>query len=280
MTTKLATTAMEDEMLRKFLPAGDEPGAAGLDGYRVMAGDPLAEEHALVSVYLEQARDREMFNWGEHRKIQEIAIGRYILALSRIAQAGTLHALTLRLATLDQRMERYRAANPGGWGGSEPEFEAIWPPRLMLFGVMQTLMRRKLPLGASTLGVIFDWFLAAGEIHSYFYPLTGLKIAVEEWCQRGRADQAIRDRLRRLQPHLTSQLDQDAQRCGGYIANLLGTAPPCPIRSGEAWSNAALEWFGALIPARQAAWTELLTHCANPLATVRPLHGGQKPSVC
>ena len=146
------------------------------DGYKVVKGDPLREQH--------EGLDRLLRQYGPYIggsfytiKTDGLRGAKDILSADRETQSKTVDALIARLEPLENRFNdlyrRARAKNDynvhmmKGW-------DAIRSPQSVLIELLRALLKRDLPLSADTMLRLLNWLSGSGAFNSHWYPIIGV----------------------------------------------------------------------------------------------------------
>ena len=130
------------------------------------AGDRLAAEHELLSKVVSEFATRD---WQfETIDLQATEAGRQILSKDALALTRTIAALVEQTSYWDKLGAKSRVLAQTemeriNWH-HHPEWEHIWPRRMVCFGILRQLMRRKLPFGREHLIQFADWIADADWI--------------------------------------------------------------------------------------------------------------------
>jgi hypothetical protein len=145
---------------------------------------------ALIEAFLKEHPTPE--SWSGVPDPRKSTKGIEILAMDREQQAVIVGALIPRLAEFDKKADAFRAKLPEGmrrWNvHREPGWFTIWFPRMALHHLLETLMARKLPLGAARVTAMANWCASAQSFALSLYPIVKLASAAEDLAGSGPLD--------------------------------------------------------------------------------------------
>ena len=246
--------------LRKMLSGLAAPaGSVDASG---LASAAAKEIDTLIDLYLREEPVSEDA-WMGHRDPRTNSAGQKVLALDKDQQAEAVGALIVRLVRLDRQVEELRARQTERWrASSAPGWYKVWNARSALNNLLNALLTRKLPLGASRVAAMADWCALGRDLSTHWYPYSKLAAAAEQLAEEGDMDVAVTKSLTEVVKRFRSlSAHAELQKYGDKIDKALGQAPSIPIRAGDIWSDAALADIAAMKTGKQAAWSELLGLC-------------------
>lgn len=136
--------------------------------------------------------------------------------------------------------------------------------RATLLIALRELLKKKLPFTINHVTCFADWIAPCEKISGVHYPFDVIVKAIEDVHAIQPIEGEARVALNQMLLSMNRGYDQkDLRKFAGRIAKILEVAPAIPLKSGEAWSDAALEDLSTLDVPGIASWTELLTHCQS-----------------
>jgi hypothetical protein len=247
---------------------------ANLSGFTIPLDDPLAEEHAAVAAWVEDAigslSERE-WDWRDvelkaHPSGKRLLEGnpeqsrRYLLAA--VAQARHWH----------ERFEQIReqAASDGTRHHPHtiPGFTLTRGKKRHASAVVSALMRRALPLREEDLLTIVEWSTKGGHYAPIFGPFGPIVRAVERYAEAHSVDAELREALTRFASELRSSSVKENRRLATPMEELCGVdgGESIPLAPGEAWSDAAIAGLAQRGPESRLKWAALLRHALGATA--------------
>jgi hypothetical protein len=229
--------------------------------------EPDSEAGALLGAFMKEHATPPTGShaWSPPPPGQSVS-GKEILESGRELQAEIIAELMPILDKSDDEVRAFRASAPTGGGVlARPGWANLWWPRSAANGLLEALLARKLPLKASTVTALLRYCVNAQWLSKYHYPVNKIVDAAENLAETGAPDPAVTDALSALLKRIAAERGQskDLRKPRERIEKLLGCAPEIPSRAGEVWADAALKNIAAMPPAKQTAWTEVLTLCQS-----------------
>jgi hypothetical protein len=208
------------------------------EAFQIAPDDPLAEEHAAVSSWVEEAfGSLSKFNPYQDVDLKSFPSGQRLLGakpdparryvLAAVEQVRHWDRLADRIrAQAKSEIERINAHFLPGWGPVEGR-------RRQAAGVIVALMRRALPLEKPDLIAILSWCQGAERLTSQFAPIGHITRALERHASTTPVDPELREAMRRFASLLRASRDKDIQRLGTTVEQL------CVDESCESSTDAA-----------------------------------------
>ncbi len=233
----------------------------GIDEFPADQVGELAQEHDLISRFLEENREGDYLNL----KLKSTESGRTIHALEPDLAVRLVRALVARLPHSDQRVERYRQeVSQVNAADSSEDWQLLWTTKKLLDAAIEAVMRRKLPFSAADLEPLGEHLGAvpSARLGLWSHPVRPFVNAVEQLD--GDLSPELRDALHRLNQSVIRQShDRDWEKLGRRVEALLGQTPEHRVQPGEAWSDRALADLSAMAPTLRSAWIEIVNHAQS-----------------
>lgn len=251
------------------------PGAAAVrevlppDGFPLEPDAPDSGEQRLISRFLEEGLGSSPY---ARVLLATTAAGRDIAALGPAAAARLLGALLARTLRLEEEAEGLRArAMRRSYPEQDPRWTLVWGTRQRLAGVIEALLKRKLPLEADVVEALLAWPLEERDPwHLGWYPIPGILVAVEALAAREELPETLTRKLERLRGVLARyETARDIRKLSERTRDILGEVVEFPIDAGEVWADRALADLRALSGGERAAWSRLIAH-ARAATAARP----------
>lgn len=220
---------------------------------------PLAAEHQHIERYLAEAIGQSDRYYLEV-PLKDTESGVEISNLSPDKLCSIVMAAYERLEHSEAAYRKLQK-NRKGYSTAEP----IYRIRSALFYLQRSVLRRKLPFTREQIRVLLSWFDAALSRHFSYYsfPASGIVKALKDFAERGGDFESFAKTSERIIKKTSDHPGRDVQKFGDRILSILGLAPEIPIRTGEAWADAAIEQIGNASDKDKATWSALLSHCAG-----------------
>lgn len=230
------------------------------DGFSLKPDDPLADEHRVLTEYLEELVVDDTRCFYDDLKLTDTAVGTRIAQASPESNQRIVSALAHRLRTIEPKLKHYR------YGGIDTG-SVVWRARQALQTLLRTLLRRKLPLASDDLVALLDWMLKSKEPPNvYWLPCSGVVNALEHFAAQQPFEPELQQRLEKFEAALSASPDRDARKLGTRLQAISGGGQQLSLVAGEAWSDAAINQLAGLPQDAHSAWVELLGHCQSASA--------------
>ena len=219
----------------------------------------LAEQHELIDGYLKQAREQAKRYYIEV-PLKDTAAGAAILKLSPEALCGVVMAAQERLVKTDSGFRR-RKDGSGYVNTSTPAFRT----RLALFFLQKAILRRKLMFTEPQILTLLTWFdESLGQQFNYYnFPCLGIIKALDNYVDAGGETDRLIKPAESIIQKTADHPARDFRKFAERILAIFGMAPDLPIREGEAWGDAAIEYIAKAPEQEKANWAALLAHCVT-----------------
>jgi hypothetical protein len=215
---------------------------------------------AYVDQFMQKVGDGSIYG----KKMGDFPAGRMILGLDREGQAEAVEGLLDRLLKWDQEIAQFRSTlAENETCGNKPGWNRLWNRGCVLRDALETLLRRKLPLGEARLIRLLRWPLGSKDhISSYMHCLAGLTNAAEYHAESNAISPSLCKVLGALARTLSRETwDKPCRKAADRLRALLPGRPQIQLEPGEAWSDAALADLGRMKGKTRQAWDALLLHC-------------------
>ena len=204
--------------------AGEKQFRIQINPFQWEANDPLAAEHEIVSQFISETL-ASGWKYGDF-DFHSVDGGRKITEADTETSVRFVSVLTMRVVYFDGLRDKIKSL---GKTASErmnchnmPEWQAIWPTRVLSSDVLKRVMRRKLPLSPMQLAQLADWIASADTwLCDRFYPLKSFVKAVENYGVVGPADEALRTSLSRVSDVLRKHHAKELPRLAFEIDRIL-----------------------------------------------------------
>lgn len=216
-------------------------------------------EHALIERYLQEANEKTDRYYVEI-PLKDTEAGAEIAKLSPESLCKLVMAAHERLAYSEKAYRKLQKNR--GYRTNEPVYRA----RSGLYYLQRSILRRKLPFSEAQLQMLLDWFDAAlvpQHFTFYSFPAAGIVKALKDFGERGESFEALLPAAERIIGKTAKHPGRDVQKFSDRMLDILGMAPDLPIRPGEAWADAAIEYVGKANKKSKANWGALLAHCVK-----------------
>ncbi|QDT48492.1 hypothetical protein Pan258_25340 [Symmachiella dynata] len=134
--------------------------------------------------------------------------------------------------------------------------------------VFSAVMRRKLPLEGSDIDLLLNLFAAYDDRpYKAGYFRVGIVSALEHFTKSGVFTDVQTAQVKKIAAAWSkNNMATDWRRSGARLEKLISSDSAIPLKTGEAWSDLALEHLSVLDKSRLAIWADLLNHCQTATA--------------
>ena len=186
--------------------------------------DPLAGEHAAVLRWVDEALDKlSERRWYEDVELKERPAGKAMLDAKPEAAKRYVVAAVAQLRHLDAEMQRVKdqAKNEFQriYGNNLPGWDAVWGRRRQTQAVVDTLIRRSLPLEEADIIALIESCVASE--YAFLAPVGGITRALQRYAADGAMTPALREAVRRFAGKLRDSHHKDEKRHATAVEQLL-----------------------------------------------------------
>ncbi len=225
-----------------------------LERFEIAPDDPLADEHAAVSAWVEEA----FGSLGEHNPFVDVELKKFPSG-RRLLDGKPEQSRRYLLAAVEQvrHWERQAKRICFVWGRVDGR-------RRHAAGVVAALMRRALPLEKPDLMAVLRWCQETQTLTPYFIPIVPITKALERHASTTPADPELRRAIGDFASRLRASVEKDVRRLGTPVERLCvdeGTEapadarpaaavrpPPTPAPAGSAGVLVHLKRFYGMLP--------------------------------
>jgi hypothetical protein len=204
------------------------------ESFAIDPGDPLAEEHAAVAAWVEDAAG----SLGSQRYYLDVDLKslpsgkrlldgtpeqsrRFVLAAVAQARHWDLRAEQLRDAAADDA-ERSAVHRLPGWA-------VVWGRRRQAVAVLSALLRRSLRFQRDDLIAILGWCNGGGELSPHLGPIGPIARALERYASANAVDAELGEAVKRFALGLRASHDKDAKRLATNLEQVCAAGAPEPV---------------------------------------------------
>ncbi|MDJ0940722.1 MAG: DUF4132 domain-containing protein [Woeseiaceae bacterium] len=218
---------------------------------------PLAAEHKMLAAFLHEAGSRTHTNRDD--RAGELDACTAMLDAKPEIRAGIVMAALERIDHNAPAFRKLKSYNAGNQIAALDE---------RLHQAARILLRRKLPFSSEQVGKLLAWIDGdlKGRRECYFswsFPAAGAVKAFTDFVKGGGDPSPFVATVKKIGDRTSKSPDRETRKYGDRLLAAAGVAPPLPIIPGEAWADAALEFFNGLEGESQGHWAELIAHCAG-----------------
>jgi hypothetical protein len=254
--------------------------------------DPLADEHAAVAAWIEDAfATLDQYESGKQVDLKTLPSGQMLLGAKPEQSRRYALAAVAQARHWDQQAEKLRARgttaiermNPGHL----PGWHDVWCRRRQAAAAVDALMRRSLPFEKDDLVAILRWCDGAEELSKVHFPIGHISRALERYASETRIDLELRSAMTRFAARLRSSPDNEAKRHATAVEQLCvdgGAEPmaepaphvetrpaPMPAPAGTAAVMTQLKRMRGMPSGQAAPSTTLVEPDRFPLRADSPL---------
>ncbi|MGE3314334.1 MAG: DUF4132 domain-containing protein [Planctomycetaceae bacterium] len=208
-----------------------------LSPFQVPKGDPLAEEHRLVSDFVEAAFESQgAYYFHFNKELNELPSGQILLDGNPEQSLRYLRAAVVQVRHWEDLSKKARGDGPTT--KSIPDWEFSWGRRRQSDGVIRTLMRRKLPYERADLLTLMALFRESGD---YLHIPIGATIrALQTYAAQSELDPELLENMKGLAADLRETRAAETRRLATAVEQIY--SPPDSIaETGTEPSAAASE---------------------------------------
>ena len=134
--------------------------------------------------------------------------------------------------------------------------EPIYKMRSALFFLQRSVLRRKLPFTSEQMQKLLSSFDVALDAHfsTYLFPASGIAKAFKDFVDRGEDFKELTKTAESIVRKAAAHPGRDVQKLTDRILTVIGKAPELPIRPGEAWADAAIEYVDKATKKNKEYW--------------------------
>jgi hypothetical protein len=193
--------------------------------------DPLADEHAAVAAWVEDAiASRSEYEYYQEVDLKTFASGQKLLdgspeqsrrhVLAALAQVRHWERMADEIRSQAKSdMERINAHHQPSWG-------PVWGRRRQAGAVVSTLMRRALPFQQQDLIEAMDWCNSAEQLSSVFAPIGPITRALKRYAAEKPLDTNLCEVMKQFALRLRSSHDRETKRLGTNIEQICAIDQP------------------------------------------------------
>ena len=219
----------------------------------------LAEQHELLDRYIKDVSNCKETGYYADIPLKKTETGTEISKMPAETICDVVMAAHERLEHSEKPYRKQQRENRGNTGHND-----IYLPRHILFFLVRVLMRRKLPYSREQIDVLMTWFdsaLAAQNFSTYTFPASGIVKTLKDFADRGEDIDTMVPLAKQIIAKAEQHPAREVQALADKMQEILGIAPDLPIRPGEAWGDAAIEYIGNGKQEAKAGWVAMLAHC-------------------
>jgi hypothetical protein len=203
--------------------------------FSFVVDDPLAEEHAAVMAFVEEALRRAGHRYYEMTDLKTISSGVALLGGDAERARRIVVAATIQARHLDREADRLRATGDSEFDRVNvhlrPEWAGVWGRRRQAGAVIHTLLRRSLPLRRDDLVLLANWCIESQNLSKYSYPLGAIARAFIRHAEAHGLDEDLEAVLRRFANELRGAGGTAEKRLATTID---GICPPSDVLKSPA----------------------------------------------
>ena len=206
--------------------------------FEVEPGHPLANEHAVVSAFIEEAlRSLGEAFYYQDLPLKTVPSGEVLLAGNPEQARRYVKAAVAQVEYWDQMVEKVRSQARNDMERMNahflPGWTQVWGRRRQAEAVIGALMRRTLPFQQKDLLELIHWCCKAKNLTTYSAPISLIVRALQRFVKDHELDTELREALTQLATTLRSSQSKDAKRFGTAVEQLCATGQPEPTGGPE-----------------------------------------------
>ncbi len=227
--------------------------------FEFSADHEFAAEHTLIKHYLAEAVDQTDQYYVEV-PLKDTESGTEISKLPPESMCNLVMAAYERLECTEKAYRQLQKQERG-FSTAEP----VYRTRSALFYLQRSVLRRKLPFTNQQLQTLLTWFDTTlnRQFSYYTFPAAGVIKALKDFVERGEDFSEVTMPAESIVRKAAKHPDRDIRKFADRILSIIGMAPELPIRAGEAWADAAIEYVEKAAKQDKANWSALFAHCTK-----------------
>ncbi len=199
--------------------------ATDITAFTIPDGDPLADEHAAVAAWVEDA----IGSLSEHEYYRDVELkshpsGLRLLEGKPEQSRRFVLAAVAQLGHWDQQTERIRAQGTNDFDRMNahhlPGWGPAWGRRRQAQAVLNALMRRSLPFQEQDLLAILQCCNQSAHFSSFSAPIGAIRRALERFAEKKPVDGELREALKKFAAKLKSSQEKECKRLGTSVEQL------------------------------------------------------------
>jgi hypothetical protein len=203
-----------------------------LDEFRFSPDDPLAPEHAIVSVWVADAiasPTKDRWYW-EIVELKTLASGRALLRGKPEQLRRNVLAAVAQVQHWDRLADQLRATAPNEYHVMNPEWLPGWKPvwirRVQTAAVIVTLIQRALPFRSNDLVELLNWCSENTAFSKANFPIGQIARSLKRYAAEGDVDSQLLGAMRKFAARLRSAPDGEMSRIATTVEQLCVLSGP------------------------------------------------------